>query len=247
MLHMLNLVFYPLVHFFLGIIYLYDFWWRMFSKIYHCMLIFQKYSMMSARCVWYFSISVIRRQTKWNYHIFSVGPGKSVFSGVQIHFPFADEWYNSLCLFSGNLPKLQHSLNIRRVQKHLEIAFFSIWINHQISLFTCVYIHCAVWCFNFLQGPQSASRSIFTSPIILHVWHLISSWPLIPKLSPSLRIWCHLKFKFLGPSAQPRSCHMGNRPPLAWQCSACTTGPTVILLLVYFPCVVRFNLIYGLL
>lgn len=79
----------------------------------------------------------------------------------------------------------------------------------------------------------SASLSILTSPIILHVWHLISSWPLTLKLSSSLRIWCHLKFKFLGPSAQPRSCHMGNRPPLAWQRSACATGPTVIVLLAH--------------
>lgn len=80
---------------------------------------------------------------------------------------------------------------------------------------------------------DSSSLSILTSPVILHVWHLISSWPLTPKLSSSLRIWCHLKFKFLGPSAQPRSCHMGNRLPLAWQRSACTTGPTEIVMLAY--------------
>lgn len=64
----------------------------------------------------------------------------------------------------------------------------------------------------------------------------ISSWPLTPKLSSSLRIWCHLKFKFLGPSAQPRSHHMWNRPPLAWQHSAYSTGPTVIVLPAYLLC-----------
>lgn len=88
---------------------------------------------------------------------------------------------------------------------------------------------------------SSASLSILTSPIILHVCHLISSWPLTPKLSSSPRIWCHLKFKFLGPSAQPRSCHMGNRPPLARQRSACTTGPAVIVLRAYLLFMRRTN------
>ena len=80
----------------------------------------------------------------------------------------------------------------------------------------------------------SASPSILTSPIILHVWNLISSWHLILKRSSSFRIWCHLNLKFLGPSAQPRSCHMGSRPPLVCRYSACKTGPRVIVLLAHF-------------
>lgn len=64
-----------------------------------------------------------------------------------------------------------------------------------------------------LQHPAPhhlCTSTLPSSSLELHVWHPFwLAGLLTPKLSPSPRTWRSLNFKFLRPSVQPRSCHMG--------------------------------------
>lgn len=82
----------------------------------------------------------------------------------------------------------------------------------------------------------SAPLSILNSPIILHVWHLISSWPLTPKAELLPQDLVPFEIQIPGAISPAQELPYGDRPPLAWQCSVCTTGPTVIVQLAYLMC-----------